>query len=346
MRALITGGAGFIGSHLAESLLAAGHGVTVLDDLSTGQVQNIFDLATRSRFEVVFDSVTNEDVVTRLAEQADVIFHLAAVVGVRLVVEEPLHTIDTNVRGTDVVLRAAARYGTPVLVASTSEVYGKSDVLPFNEDGDLVIGSSSKSRWGYAASKLVDEFLALAYWKEHGLPVVVTRLFNTVGPRQTSRYGMVLPTFVKQALAGEPITVHGDGSQTRCFTWVGDVVGALTRLVAEPAAYGEVFNVGNNQEIAIRDLAVAVRDLAGSRSRITFQPYASVFTSDFEDMARRVPDLTKVHRFIGWEPRVGLEEILRRTIDFWRGEMPQPRRAPQPSPAQYASPAAGAGEAA
>jgi UDP-glucose 4-epimerase len=343
---LITGGAGFIGSHLAEVLLDGGHTVTVLDDLSTGQAENLFGLVNRPRFDAVFDTVMNEAVVARLAEKADVIYHLAAVVGVRLVVDQPLRTIETNVTGTDVVLRAAQRRLTPVLVASTSEVYGKSAALPFREDGDLVIGPSNKARWGYAASKLVDEFLALAYWKEHGLPVVVTRFFNTVGPRQTNRYGMVLPTFVKQALAGDPITVHGDGTQSRCFTWIGDVVEAMTALVAEPAAYGEVFNIGNDEEIAIRDLAAAVRELSASASPIVLKPYASVFSSDFEDMARRVPDLTKVTRYVDWRPKVGLEEILRRTIDFWRGDRDGLTRASRPSPLQYASRAAGAGEAA
>ena len=260
MRALITGGAGFIGSHLAEALLDRGHDVMVLDDLSTGRVENIAHLLARRGFSYTIDSVTNEPVVAELMDQCDMTFHLAAAVGVRLVVSAPVHTIETNVHGTETVLRQAAKQRKLVVVASTSEVYGKSTVFPFREDADLVLGPPTKTRWGYAASKLIDEFLALAYWKERQVPVIVVRFFNTVGPRQSDRYGMVIPNFVRQALAGEPLTVHGDGSQTRSFTWVGDVVSALLALVDEPRSVGEVFNIGNGAEVSIRELAAEDQD--------------------------------------------------------------------------------------
>jgi UDP-glucose 4-epimerase len=315
VHAFITGGAGFIGSHLAEALLDQGHNVTVLDNLSTGAIENIEHLKARPGFKYVIDSVTNEPVLAELIDGADVVFHLAAAVGVKLIVEAPVHTIETNVHGTEVVLKHANKKKKLVVIASTSEVYGKSTDVPFREDADLVMGPTPKHRWAYACSKAIDEFLALAYWKERKLPVIIVRFFNTVGPRQTGRYGMVIPNFVRQGLAGQPITVHGDGTQTRSFCYVGDVVEALLRLVAEPRAIGEVFNVGNNQEISIRDLAEKVRDLTGGRSEIVTIPYDQAYEAGFEDMPRRVPDLTKIAHLVGYAPRVELDEILARVVD-------------------------------
>ena len=320
MRVLITGGAGFIGSHLATSLLAKGHEVTVIDDLSTGRLENIAHLDLHPGFRFLRGSVLKEEIVAPLVDGCDVVFHLAAVVGVRLVVDAPIHTIETNVHGTDTVLRCAARRGALVIVASTSEVYGKSVALPFREDLDLVLGPPTKRRWGYAASKLLDEFLALAYWKEHQLPTVVVRFFNCVGPRQSSRYGMVLPNFVRQAIANAPITVHGDGSQTRSFTWVGDVVSALEALMVERRAVGQIFNVGNDHEVSIGQLALRVKEAVGSSSDIQFVPYKQAYDGDFEDMPRRIPDITKLRNLVGYRPRVLLPEIIERTIDYWRHE--------------------------
>jgi len=317
MRALITGGAGFIGSHLAEALILQGHKVTVLDDLSTGRRENVAHLSHSPAFRCVVGSVTNATAVKPLVEEADAVFHLAAAVGVKLVCEAPIHTIHTNVDGTAVVLDAAKRYRKRVLVASTSEVYGKNDRLPYREDANLVLGPPDKTRWGYATSKLLDEFLALGYAKEHGLPVTVVRLFNTVGPRQSTRYGMVLPNFVRWALANEPIVVHGDGSQTRSFTWVGDVVWAMAALMNEPRAAGEVFNIGNGEEISIRDLATRVCERTGSRSQIRYVPYEQAFDRSFEDMPRRVPDISKLRRLVGYEPRVHLNAIIDSVIGYW-----------------------------
>jgi UDP-glucose 4-epimerase len=320
MRALITGGAGFIGSHLAERLIAEGHDVAVLDDLSTGSFKNIEHLLGHPRFSCTIDSVNNEAAVSRAIDAADMVFHLAAAVGVKLVCDRPVHTIETNVHGTETVLRFASRQKKLVLVASTSEVYGKGHALPFREDADLVLGAPTKTRWGYATSKLLDEFLALGYWKECQSPVIVVRFFNTVGPRQSSRYGMVLPNFVKRALDGAPITVHGDGTQTRSFTWVGDVVSAMVSLVNEPKAFGEVFNIGNGAEISIHELAERVRTRAGSESAIEFVPYRAVFDDSFEDMPRRVPDISKIRRAVGFTPKVHLDEIIDRVIAYWRAE--------------------------
>ena len=317
MRALITGGAGFIGSHLAEALLDAGHEVEVVDDLSTGSMENIEHLKNRRGFQYVIDSVTNEDLLAEQTDRCDVVFHLAAAVGVKLIVERPVHTIETNVHGTEVVLTQANKNSQKkklVIVASTSEVYGKSTEIPFREDADLRLGATWKHRWAYACSKALDEFLALAYWKEKKLPVIVVRLFNTVGPRQTGQYGMVVPNFVKQALAGQPITVFGDGSQSRSFTYVGDVVDALMRLVDEPKAVGEVFNVGNGQEISILGLAEKIKEMTGSQSEIVKVPYDQAYGAGFEDMPRRVPDITKLQKFTGYEPKVQLPEILTRVI--------------------------------
>jgi UDP-glucose 4-epimerase len=318
VRALITGGAGFIGSHLCEALLAAGHEVLVLDNLSTGSISNIAHLKGRPGFEYSIDSVDNEPLLAELIDRSDVVFHLAAAVGVKLIVEQPVRTIETNVHGTEVVLKHANKKKKLVVVASTSEVYGKSNDVPFREDSDLVMGPTPKHRWAYACSKAIDEFLALAYWKERKLPVIIVRFFNTVGPRQTGQYGMVIPNFVRQALAGEPITVFGDGQQSRAFCHVADVVGALLKLVAERGAIGQVINIGNTQEVTIARLADRVRELAGSSSPIRYVPYDEAYESGFEDMSRRVPDLTKIRGLIGYEPRFTLDDILRQVIEFYQ----------------------------
>jgi UDP-glucose 4-epimerase len=318
VRAFITGGAGFIGSHLAERLLEQGHKVSVLDNLSTGSIDNIVDLKTHDRFSYVIDSVTNEPLLAEMIDGSDVVFHLAAAVGVKLIVEQPVHTIETNVHGTEVVLRHANKKKKLVFIASTSEVYGKSTVVPFRESADLVLGPTDKHRWAYACSKLIDEFLALAYWKEKRLPVVIVRLFNTVGPRQTGRYGMVLPTFVRQALAGKPITVFGDGTQSRSFTYVGDVVDALVGLVGEPAAIGGVFNIGNTGEVTIRDLAERVKEMTVSASPIQFVPYDEAYEAGFEDMPRRVPDISKLRNLIGYAPKLELDDIIRSVVEHIR----------------------------
>ena len=318
MRTLLTGGAGFVGSHLAEALLGRGYQVQVLDDLSTGSIDNIAHLKGRSGFEYVIDTVMNERLTAELVDRADIVFHLAAAVGVKLIVEAPVRTIETNVRGTEIVLTHATKKGKLAVIFSTSEVYGKSTAIPFNEDADLVMGPTSKHRWAYACSKAIDEFLALAYWKEKKLPVIVARLFNTVGPRQTGRYGMVFPNFVRQALTGSPITVHGDGLQRRAFGYVGDVVDGLIRLVDEPRAIGEVFNIGNDKEISILDLARRVKSLTSSTSEIVLIPYDQAYEAGFEDMPRRVPDLRKIHRLVGYVPTVELDEILHRVITEMR----------------------------
>ncbi|GBC77254.1 UDP-glucose 4-epimerase [bacterium HR08] len=318
MRCLITGGAGFIGSHLAEELLRAGHAVTAIDDLSTGSLANIAHLESEARFRFVLDTVLNRQLMAELVEWADVIFHLAAAVGVKLVVEEPIRAMETNVRATEVVLEMAASRGKKVLFASTSEVYGKTSRVPFREDDDLVLGATWRPRWSYACSKAMGEFLALAYWRTYGVPVVIARLFNTVGPRQTNRYGMVIPTFVRQALRGEPITVHGDGQQTRSFCWVGDVVRALAALAEHPEAVGQVFNVGSDEEVRIVDVAWRIKALTRSPSEIVFVPYDRIYGEDFEDMPRRVPDLTKIRTLIGYRPTIRLEEILKRVIAHHR----------------------------
>jgi UDP-glucose 4-epimerase len=315
VRALITGGAGFIGSHLAERLLEQGHDVGVLDNLSTGSIDNIAHLKADERFSYVIDSVTNEGLLAEMIDRSDVVFHLAAAVGVKLIVEQPVHTIETNVHGTEVVLKHANKKKKLVIIASTSEVYGKSADVPFREGSDLVLGPTAKHRWAYACSKLIDEFLALAYWKERKLPVVIVRLFNTVGPRQTGQYGMVVPTFVRQALAGQPITVFGDGKQSRSFTYVGDVVEALIVLAQEPRAIGEVYNIGNTGEVTIQELAERVKAMTQSNSPIHLVPYDEAYEAGFEDMPRRVPDISKIRALIGFEPKLGLDAILRRVID-------------------------------
>ena len=318
MRALITGGAGFIGSHLAEAMLGLGDSVFVLDNLSTGSMENIVHLKGRAGFEYFIDSVENEGLLAELVDRADVIFHFAAAVGVKLIVEQPVRTIETNVHGTEIVLKHANKKKKLVVIASTSEVYGKSEDVPFREDSDLVMGPTPKHRWAYACSKAIDEFLALAYWKERQLPVIVVRFFNTVGPRQTGQYGMVIPNFVRQGLSGQTITVHGDGAQTRSFCHVADVVGGLLELVNEPRAVGEVFNIGNDQEISIMALAERVRERTGRRSPIVAIPYDQAYESGFEDMPRRVPDLSKIHALIGYAPRHDLDAILTDVIDYFQ----------------------------
>ncbi|MBM61320.1 MAG: nucleoside-diphosphate sugar epimerase [Acidobacteria bacterium] len=318
MRALITGGAGFVGSHLAEALLQKGHHVFVLDDLSTGKIDNIEHLKSHDRFGYLIGSVLDETVLAELVEQCDVVFHLAAVVGVKLIIDEPVRTIETNVHGTEVVLRCAARHRRPVLIVSTSEVYGKGIQVPFREGSDLVLGATTQHRWAYACSKAIDEFLGLAYWKEKRVPVIITRLFNTVGPRQRGRYGMVIPNFVRQALSGGPITVFGDGRQTRCFGYVGDVVQALIGLATDPRAVGEVFNVGNDEEISIETLAKKIKLLTNSQAEIVKIPYHEAYEPGFEDMFRRVPDIRKVKELLNWRPEVGTDELLTKIIEYTR----------------------------
>jgi UDP-glucose 4-epimerase len=318
VRALITGGAGFIGSHLTETLLDQGHEVLILDNLSTGSIENIAHIKGRPGFEYFIDTVNNEPLLAELIDRSDVVFHFAAAVGVKLIVEQPVYTIETNVHGTEVVLKYANKKKKLVVIASTSEVYGKSKDVPFREDSDLVLGPTPKHRWAYACSKAIDEFLALAYWKERKLPVIIVRFFNTVGPRQTGQYGMVIPNFVRQALAGEPITVFGDGTQSRAFTHVADVVGALIKLVLEPKAIGQVINIGNMQEISIEALAERVRTLAGSKSPIKHIPYDEAYESGFEDMPRRVPDLTRIKSLIEYDPKHDLDSILTQVIDYFR----------------------------
>jgi UDP-glucose 4-epimerase len=314
---LITGGAGFIGSHLAEALLADGHMVTVIDDLSTGRMENIAHLTGRSRFRFAIDTITNSLVMDRLVSECDAVYHLAAAVGVELIVTDPVHTIETNVLGTHAVLQAAARYRKKVLLASTSEIYGKGVRVPFAEDDDRVLGPTTKSRWSYSDSKAIDEFLGLAYYKQHGLPVIITRFFNTVGPRQTGQYGMVIPRFVGQALAGKALTVYGDGQQSRCFCNVADVVAALKGLIVAPEAVGEVFNVGSTEEITILELARRILAATGrDADAVQFIPYAEAYEPGFEDMERRVPDVSKIARAIGWRPTTPLDETLRQVIAY------------------------------
>ena len=320
MRALITGGAGFIGSHLAEALLNAGHEVDIIDNLSTGSIRNVSHLKSNPKFKYDIDTITNEPLLAELIDRNDVIFHFAAAVGVKLIVEQPVHTIETNVHGTEVVLKHANKKKKLVFIASTSEVYGKNVDVPFREDADLVMGATVKHRWAYACSKAIDEFLALAYWKERDLPVVVVRFFNTVGPKQTGQYGMVLPNFVRQALAGEPITVFGDGTQSRSFTDVSDVVACLLKLMREKKAIGEVFNIGNPEEVTILRLAELVKAQTRSSSPIEFVSYDKAYEAGFEDMPRRVPDITKIHALVGFQPTVQLNEIIAKVIEYFRSQ--------------------------
>jgi len=311
LKALITGGAGFIGSHLGEYLISLGHQVAAIDDLSTGRLENIQALARNPRFHLAIDTITNEVVMDRLASECDVIYHLAAAVGVEMIVRSPVHTIETNIMGSAAVFRVANRYRRKVVLTSTSEIYGKSDKVPFAEDDDRVLGPTTRSRWSYSTSKAVDEFLALAYHKERALPVLIVRLFNTIGPRQTGRYGMVVPRFVAQALAGQPLTVYGDGTQSRCFADVRDVVRGIVALADCPAADGQVVNLGSTREVTITELARLVLQLTASRSPIAQVPYEQAYEAGFEDMQRRVPDVGKVKRLIGWQAEIPLEETIR-----------------------------------
>jgi UDP-glucose 4-epimerase len=320
LKYLITGGCGFVGSHLADTLLATGHQVVVLDNLSTGRYENVAHLEAAPNFQLIIGSALEQDLVADTIRSCDGVFHLASAVGVRLIMERPVETIETIFQGTDVVLRYASRYRKRVLLTSTSEVYGKSTDVPFREDGDRLEGPTDKHRWAYAAAKALDEFLALAHWKQSRLPVIVTRLFNTVGPRQTGQYGMVIPSFVRRALCDEPLLVHGDGTQTRCFAHVLDVVDALARLMHHPAAQGQVINVGSEQEISIQDLARKVVEQTGSRSEVRLVPYQAVYGDGFEDMHRRVPSLEKIRHLIRWAPQRNLDVILADVIDSIRKE--------------------------
>lgn len=313
---LVTGGAGFIGSHLSETLLEAGHRVTVIDNLSTGRLRNIAHLQDHPSFQFARAEIQDELVLDRLTSETDVVIHLAAAVGVKLIVERPVQTIETNVGGTEHVLQAALRYGCRVLLASTSEVYGKGSRMPFAEDDDVVLGPTSRSRWAYSASKMVDEFLGLAYGREYGLPVVVFRLFNTIGPRQTGQYGMVVPRFIRQALRGEPITVYGDGTQSRCFCDVADAARAIIGLASHPDAPGQVFNIGGTHSVSIEELAERVRKIADSSSEIVHIPYEEAYAPGFEDMDRREPDTSRIRELLDWRPKIGLDQTLERVRDF------------------------------
>jgi len=319
MKVLVTGGAGFIGSHLSEYLLEKGHQVLVIDDLSTGCIDNIMHLKGRPGFEYAIDSILNTPVTAELVDRSECIFHLAAAVGVRLIVDSPVQTIETNIKGTETILDLACKKKKKTLVFSTSEVYGKSSKIPFGEDDDLVMGSTTKGRWSYACSKAIDEFLALAYWKEKKLPSTVIRLFNTVGPRQTGQYGMVIPTFVRQALEGQPLTVYGDGRQTRCFCHVDDVVQAIYKVSFEKNAPGQVYNIGNDEEVSILDLAQKIIQLTGTSSEIKIIPYSEAYEEGFEDMMKRKPDLTKIKELIGYRPQHNLEKILLDVIGYESG---------------------------
>jgi len=316
MKYLITGGAGFIGSHLAEALLAQDKEVFIIDDLSTGNINNISHLKTHPKFHYRIDTIFNESVLAELIDSCDIVFHLAAAVGVKLIVERPVHTIETNISGTEKVLKQASKKKKLVLLASSSEVYGKGTRVPFKEDDDMLLGPTTKSRWSYACSKAIDEFLALAYRREQQQPVIIARLFNTVGPRQTGQYGMVIPRFIEQALAGKPITVYGDGKQSRCFAYVTDVVGGLIKLASTPKSIGEVFNIGNNEEITIQALAQKIKDKISTQAPIKYIPYNEAYQDGFEDMTRRVPDLSKITRAINYRPTFNIDQILDKVIEY------------------------------
>ncbi len=316
-KVLITGGAGFIGSHLSEELLKRGEDVFVIDDLSTGSIENIEHLKSNPKFHYTIDTIKNEPLLAELVDRCDVVYHLAAAVGVKLIIESPVNTIETNIYGTELVLKCANKKKKKVMVASTSEVYGKNNNVPFKEDYDVVLGSTKNGRWSYACSKAIDEFLALAYWREKKLPVVVVRFFNTVGPRQTGRYGMVIPNFVKQALLGHPITVYGDGKQSRSFTYVGDVVKGISELMNNPKAVGDVFNIGHGKEITISELADLVKKITNSKSEIVYIPYDKAYEEGFEDMQRRSPDISKINKLIGYKPTMDIKEILEKVVEYF-----------------------------
>lgn len=316
-KVLITGGAGFIGSHLSEELLKRGEEVFVIDDLSTGSIENIEHLKSNPKFHYTIDTIKNEPLLAELVDRCDVVYHLAAAVGVKLIIESPVNTIETNIYGTELVLKCANKKKKKVMVASTSEVYGKNNNVPFKEDYDVVLGSTKNGRWSYACSKAIDEFLALAYWREKKLPVVVVRFFNTVGPRQTGRYGMVIPNFVKQALLGHPITVYGDGKQSRSFTYVGDVVKGISELMNNTKAVGEVFNIGHGKEITISELADLVKKITNSKSEIVYIPYDKAYEEGFEDMQRRSPDISKINKLIGYKPTMDIKEILEKVVEYF-----------------------------
>ena len=319
MRVLITGGAGFIGSHLSEALLSKGHHVTAMDDLSTGNIQNTDSFRDNPNFRLVVDTILNVSLLDQLVKESDLIFHLAAAVGVKLIVSEPVKTIETNIRGSEVVLMEANKWRVPIVVASTSEIYGKNNEVPFNEDADMVLGATTKSRWSYACSKAIDEFLALAYYRANQLPVMCVRHFNTVGPRQVSQYGMVIPTFVKQALSGEDITVYGDGEQSRTFCSIFDVIRGLSSLIECERAWGQVFNLGSQEEITIGNLAKLVKKKTGSSSKIVFVSYDNAYEAGFEDMKRRVPDISKIGEYVGFKPEYSIEQIVEQVVDFYKG---------------------------
>jgi nucleoside-diphosphate-sugar epimerase len=321
MKALITGGAGFIGSHLAEKLLAEGHMVDVIDDLSTGNMKNIQGCLQNGSFRFVHGSVMDERLMHMLIDRNEMVFHLAAAVGVDLIVKQPVRTIETNIKGTEVVLEIAKKFRRGVVIASSSEVYGKSERVPFSEDDDCVLGSTTFSRWSYACSKAIDEFLGLAYHRQFGLPVLILRFFNTVGERQTGQYGMVIPRFVRAALKGEPIQVYGDGQQTRCFGYVKDVVAGMIALTADPDAYGHVYNIGSTEESSIQDLALRIKELTGSKSEIQYIPYEQAYSQTFDDLRRRVPSLKKINKRVGYKPSTSLDKTLQIIIDYIRGEL-------------------------
>ncbi len=321
MRILITGGAGFIGSHLAEALLQEGNEVYVIDNLSTGSIENIAPLKSHPKFSYIIEDIMNTRIMAELVDLCDIIFHLAAAVGVKLIVESPVHTIETNIKGTEIVLNLASKKKKKVIITSTSEVYGKSTKVPFSEKDDLLLGPTFKNRWSYACSKAIDEFLALAYWKEKKLPTIIVRLFNTVGPRQSSQYGMVIPRFITQAIKNEPITVYGDGSQSRCFTWVGDIVDALIKLSKENKAIGNIFNIGSTEEITILELAKLIKNLLNSDSEIIFIPYEKAYEEGFEDMVRRIPDISKAKEIIGFHPTKSIKDIILLTAEFYKSKL-------------------------
>ena len=321
MKILITGGAGFVGSHLADKLHNEGHEITIIDDLSTGRYQNVAHLEGKERFRLIIETVLNAKLMEEIVRESDRVYHMASAVGVKLIMEHPVKTIETIFRGTDIVLGFCSRYRTRVLIPSTSEVYGKSTQVPFEEDNDILKGSTSKHRWAYACAKELDEFLALAHWKESRLPVAVVRLFNTVGPRQTGQYGMVVPNFVKAAVRGEPLVVHGDGGQSRCFGHVSDVIEGLTKVIETPACFGQVVNIGNAEEVTIKQLAEKAIALTGSKSEIKYIPYEEAYGEGFEDMRRRVPSLEKAKRLIGYQPTRTLDEIINDVAEQFREEL-------------------------